>query len=186
MEEEEEEEEEEDDTSSIATGLASPAQSISQLLGSALRSGSAPRSAARTISRQQAASHLKATTRRKITSQHDDDDASDGEAVGRDDEDDGEEEGGTPVVTISRSLRRLTRAMSHTLSGAPPMQCCSLPGHPVEDVRKAHQLGRHNVRHSVRHSMARLTPGSLLQPVEIAFSSVLKPLQMYCACQWHA
>ncbi len=110
-------EEDDDEMSSLATCPASPAPSISRLISSAL----CPGSAARTSSRQPAASHQKATSRRNTISRNEADDCSDGETVGDDGAEGAEEEGGTPAASISRSLRRITRAVSHTISGAPPV-----------------------------------------------------------------
>ena len=120
----EEVEEDVDGMSSMGTGPASPVPSISRLISSALCPGSAPRSAVRTSSRQPAASHQKATSRRQTISRNAADDCSDCDTVGNDDVDGAEEENGTPPASISRSLRRLTRAVSHTISGAPTVPCC--------------------------------------------------------------
>ena len=84
------------------------------MTGSALRG-----SALRTTSRRPPASQQRATSRRSASVHNRDDPASDAEAVSGGDGSDAEaEEGGSPVASISRSLRRLTRAVSHTISGA--------------------------------------------------------------------
>ncbi len=89
----------------------------SRMTGSALRG-----SAMRTTSRRPPASQQRATSRRSASVHDGDDVASDGEAASRGHGSDAEaeEEAGSPIVSVSRSLRRLTRAVSHTISGAHP------------------------------------------------------------------